>query len=100
MPRITVPGLIDILHTDDPAEIALLAVDERLDRRYDNRGSLFNNLLLERVRRVLQDGGVPLPTVAPREEEARKQAQKALEARLTPLAANLAAGPPELEALA
>jgi hypothetical protein len=100
MPRLRVPGVIDLLRTDDPAAIAALATDDRLDRRYRGSRAFFNAFLLGRVRRILQDGGKPLPTAAARDDAERQQAQRDLESRLAPLVRGLSAGPPDLDALA
>lgn len=100
MGRINIPGVIDLLRIEDPKQIAALAVDARLDRRYANRSALFNSFLIGRVRSVLQSAGKPFPTVAPRGDTDRAQAQAALRERLAPMAAEAAKGGPELEPLA
>lgn len=79
-----VPGLIDLMRVDARAEIRTLADDGRLDRRFEPRGPLINRLLVRRVRSVLRLDGVPLPSVAPREDRARASAQEALRRRLDP----------------
>ena len=41
-----IPGLIDLIRTDARSEIRDLAVDGRLDRRFEARGPLINRILL------------------------------------------------------
>lgn len=97
--RILLPGLIDILPVDDPAEVRALARDPGLDRDYVARGGLVNRLMLSRLRRILQLDGRPLPPLAPRGAGRPTPAQAALEARLDAIVAGGLAGP-EIEALA
>lgn len=82
MRAIRIPGLIDLVRTDEPDEILTLSRDPRLDRRFEAKGPLLNRLILRRIRRVLQSGGRPLPPVAPRDDSDRQAAQQALEAKL------------------
>ena len=42
-----IPGLIDLIRTDARSEIRDLAVDGRLDRRFEARGPLINRILLQ-----------------------------------------------------
>jgi hypothetical protein len=83
MRAIRIPGLIDLVRTDEPDEIRAFARDPRLDRRFEAKGPLLNRLILRRIRRVLQSGGRPLPPVAPREDRERQEAQAELEAKLS-----------------
>jgi hypothetical protein len=80
---IRIPGLIDLVRTDEPDEIEALSRDPRLDRRFEAKGPLLNRLILRRIRRVLQSGGRPLPPVAPRDDADRQAEQIALEAKLS-----------------
>ena len=89
MKRIRIPGLIDIVRSDDAAEIALFARDGRLDRGYGDRSILLNGWILRRVLKVLQVDGRLFPTVTAREVEDRAAAQEALWTRLNGLAAEL-----------
>ncbi len=100
MNRLRIPALIDLMRVSDPALIADLAQDRRLDRQYVSRGPLLNRILTGRIRRVLSLNGKPLPSVAPRGTERPTPAQGALEARLTQLAAGLDASDPSVQALA
>ncbi len=83
MPRsLRIPGLVDVLRSDDPAVIRALADDPRLDRHYAAEGPLANRLIVRRIRRVLQLDGRPLPPVAPRDADGRAIARERLEAEL------------------
>jgi hypothetical protein len=79
-----IPGLIDLIRVDARADIRSLANDPRLDRRFDQRGPLINRMLVRRIRNVLRLDGVPLPSVAPREDAQRARAQDELQRRLDP----------------
>ena len=52
MNRLRIPALIDLMRVSDPALIADLAQDRRLDRQYVSRGPLLNRILTGRIRRV------------------------------------------------
>ena len=71
-----IPGLVDLIRTDARSEIRDLAVDGRLDRRFEARGPLVNRILLQRVRSVLRVDGVPLPSVAPRGDAGAPSARR------------------------
>jgi hypothetical protein len=77
-----IPAVVDILWTDDPAEIEALAADRRLDRQFEGAGPLLNRIVTARIRRNLHVQGVPLPPVAPRDASGRAAQQADLEARL------------------
>ncbi|MGA7489663.1 MAG: hypothetical protein WBW74_22285, partial [Xanthobacteraceae bacterium] len=79
-----IPGLIDLMQVDTGADIRVLADDGRLDRRFERRGPLINRMLVQRIRGALHLYGVPLPSVAPREDRVRASAQEALRRRLDP----------------
>ena len=100
MNRIHIPGLIDIVQSDDAAEIKSMASDQNLDRAYADHSIPTNAHILQRVRDTLQIDGNPFPTVAPRCAAGRADAQEALWKRLTALAPNYSAGPESLEPLA
>jgi hypothetical protein len=100
MKRIRIPWLVDIVFSEDAAEIESFAQDPKLDRAYLNRSILLNGYVLRRVRRSLQLGGKPFPTVAPRTAEGRATAQDALWRRLNELAPAFSIGSDELESLA
>ena len=100
MNRIHIPGLVDIVQTDDAAEIKSMAGDQNLDRAYADHSILANAHVLQRVRNTLQIDGKPFPTVSPRCAAGRAEAQDALWKRLTALAPNYSAGPESLEPLA
>jgi hypothetical protein len=79
-----IPGLVDLIRVDVGADIRVLADDSRLDRQFESRGPLINRLLIDRVRSVMRLDGMPLPSVAPRQDRARANAQEALRRRLDP----------------
>jgi hypothetical protein len=88
MPRaLRIPWLVDVVRTDDRTEIAHLAGDNRLDRRFEARGPLLNRLLTRRIRTVLTIDGTRLSAVAPRDDRKRAQRQADLEQRLNAVAA-------------
>ncbi|MGA2729131.1 MAG: hypothetical protein ABSE96_15085 [Terracidiphilus sp.] len=100
MKRIRIPGIVDIVSSDNAAEIEVLAQDLKLDRAYADRSIPVNGKILQRVQDTLQIGGKPFPTVAPRCAEGRATAQDALWKRLNAMAPAYAAGPDKLESLA
>ncbi|MGA7106340.1 MAG: hypothetical protein WBV28_20590 [Terracidiphilus sp.] len=100
MKRIRIPGIVDIVSSDDAAEIEAFAKDPKLDRAYADHSIPVNGKVLQRVQNTLQIGEKPLPTVAPRCAEGRATAQDALWKRLNAIAPAYAAGPEELESLA
>jgi hypothetical protein len=93
-----IPGLIDVLRTDYPDEIAALAADSRLDRRFEGAGPLINRIITKRIRRILHVHGLPLPPVAARDAPGRAVQQADLEARLSAPAARVA--PEDIDKLA
>lgn len=80
--RVRIPGVIDVVRLDQPADIKALSEDPRLDRAFTKAGPLFNRFLAGRIRKVLQVGGHPLPAVAPRDQPDRARLQAQLEQRL------------------
>ena len=100
MKRIRIPGLVDIVTSEDAAEIESFAQDPKLDRAYSDRSVLTNGRILQRVLGILQIGGKPFPTVSPKCAQGRAEAQDALWNRLNTLAPEYSAGPDELESLA
>src|ERR1035438_8920180 len=100
MKRTRIPGIVDIVTSEDAAEIESFSQDPNLDRAFSDRSILTNGKILEHVLGILQIDGNPFPTVAPRCAEGRAQAQDALWNRLNTLAPAYSAGPCELESLA
>ena len=100
MKRIRIPGVVDIVRSDDAAEIKSFAQDLNLDREYSDRSLPVNGHILKQVQETLQVDGISFPTVTPRCGEGRAEAQAALWKRLSALAADLSAGPVQLEELA
>ena len=87
-----IPGLIDLVRADTRSDIRGLANDARLDRRFEARGPLINRILVERIRNVLRIDGVPLPSVAPRQDAERVRTQDALAAAARSLRRDAAVG--------
>ena len=81
-----IPGLIDLIQADARWDIRSLANDARLDRKFDPCGPLINRVLVLRIRNVLRIAGMPLPSVAPRDDAERRAAQDKLRQRLDPAA--------------
>ena len=81
-----IPGLIDLIQADARSDIRSLANDARLDRKFDPCGPLINRVLVLRIRNVLRIAGMPLPSVAPRDDAERRAAQDKLRQRLDPAA--------------
>ena len=100
MKRIHVPGVVDVVTSDDRSEIEALAANPKLDRAYADRSIPANAAILGQLLDVLQIGGKRFPTVSPRDDSARAEAQDALWNRLNSIAATYAAGPDSLEDLA
>jgi hypothetical protein len=98
--RIRIRGLIDVVRVDDPAEIAAVAQDPRLDRHLAPMGPLLNRLAVRNVRDVLHVDGVPLPSVAPRACPGRAERQAELEARLDAALADAPAAAEHLDLFA
>lgn len=100
MKRIRIPGIVDVVASDDATEIEAFAQDPKLDRAYADHSILVNGKILQRVQETLQIGGRPFPTVASRCAEGRATAQDALWKQLNAMAPAYAAGPDEIESLA
>ena len=100
MTRLRIPGLIDVLRVADPAQIAELGQDARLDRDYVARGPLLNRIIVTRTRKALSLNGAPWPPVAPHGAQRPTAGQAALEARLSALAAAWRPDDPSVRALA
>jgi hypothetical protein len=98
--RLHIPALVDLLPVSDPAQIAMLADDARLDRDYVAGGPLLNRIILGRIRKDLVWDGAPFPPVAPRGPVRPLPAQVELEARLAEVAAGLASDDSALGGLA
>ena len=99
MKRTRIPGLIDVVHVDDPAEIRELTARPEIDRQFNIFHPLVNGWRLWGVLSALTLGGRRLPAMRPRGQLNRAVEQGALWKRLNEAAATKL-GPPDLEALA
>jgi len=77
MSRFRIPALVDLITVSDPAQIADLAEDPRLDREYVIRGPLINRIVTGRIRKVLSLDGSPCP----RSRRAGRSGRRRLKAR-------------------
>lgn len=76
--RLRVPGLLDVIMTEEPATIARLAAEPQLDRDFDGGGPLVNRIVFRRIRRILRARGEPIAGVTPRDDLDRARRQKLL----------------------
>ncbi len=95
-----VAGWADVIEVDDPAEIKAIAVDPRVDRKFETAMCPVNWFILKRSLGVLSFRGRRLPTMEPRENQERVRAQADLFRRLNEQASKMKTGPEELEPLA
>lgn len=95
-----IPGLVDVIKVDDPAEILRVAREDTFDRGFQQRKPLLNGLLVSRILAVLSFEGRRFPTMSARQAAGRATQQDALWERLNADAPQIAAGPSELEPLA
>lgn len=100
MKRIRIPGIIDLLISEDRSEIESLTQDPTLDRSYSDRSVLANGCILHQVLGALQFAGKRFPTVSPRGAPGRAEAQEALWKRLSTVAPTYSAGSDDLGDLA
>lgn len=100
MKRIRVPGIIDLLISEDRSEIESLAQDPKLDRAYADRSVPVNSRILGQVLDALQIEGNRFPTVSPKDAPGRAEAQEALWTRLSAMAPAYSAGSDDLNDLA
>ncbi len=99
MKRLRIPGLIDVIHIADPAEILEANHDPRFDRRFDLHWPFLNWLIVKRALSVLSFAGHRFPTMIPRDSAARAADQTKLGQALDAQAEAVRQGPPELAAL-
>lgn len=98
--RLRIPGIVDLVRTDDPAMIAAASADARLDRDFAGGGPLINRWIAGRIRRSLRTPTAPLPSVSPRDYPERAERQEALQCRLRKLVVEGAVAPDHIEELA
>ncbi len=100
MKRIRIPGLIDVVQVDDPAEIRELVAHPEIDRQFKVFQPIVNGFLLRRTLLALTYLGRRFPHLRARETERRALEQNALWTKLNAAAATTKLGPENLEALA
>ncbi len=97
--RARIPWLVDVVRIDDAALIDILDADPRIDRDVAPKGPWLNQVILERMARVLAIDGVPLPAFRPRDDETRARARDALETRLNRIGVETLTADPDVEQL-
>ncbi|WP_109479249.1 hypothetical protein [Paraburkholderia sp. C35] len=95
-----IPGLVDVIKVDQPADILRIAHDGSIDRAFGPRKPLLNGLLVRRILRVLSHHGHRFPTMRAREATGRERQQDALWQKLNAAAPDIRAAPDSLEPLA
>jgi hypothetical protein len=95
-----IPGFVDVIKVDQPAEILRIARDGTFDRGFKRRKPLLNSLLISRILAVLSFEGHRFPTMSARKATDRASQQDILWQKLNAAAPEISAGPSELEPLA
>ncbi|MBI0329473.1 hypothetical protein [Burkholderia plantarii] len=95
-----IPGLVDVIKVDQPADVLRIACDGANDRAFASSRPLLNSLLVGRILRVLSFDGRRFPTMRARDAAGRANRQDALWHKLNAAAPAIRTGPPDLEALA
>ena len=95
-----IPGLVDVIKVDQPADILQIARDDTLDRVFGSGKPLLNSLLVRRILGVLSYNGHRFPTMSARKAIGREIQQDALWKKLNTAAPNIRAAPADLEPLA
>lgn len=95
-----IPGLVDVIKVDQPADILQIARDGTLDRAFGSGKPLLNGLLVRRILGVLSHKGHRFPTMSARKAPGRQIQQDALWQKLNAVAPDIRAAPADLEPLA
>ncbi len=95
-----IPGILDVIHVADPAEIIEVNRDPRFDRQFNLHWPFLNWLIVRRLLAVLSVAGHRFPTITPRGNASRATGQTKLGQALDAQADAIRQGPPELSALA
>jgi hypothetical protein len=82
MKRSYIPGLVDVVTVDDPAEIRQLVNSKQLDRRFDRFCPVLNGFLLRKITKTLSFDNHRFPTLLPSGNQERSIAQEELWNRL------------------
>ncbi|EDT06060.1 hypothetical protein BamIOP4010DRAFT_0362 [Burkholderia ambifaria IOP40-10] len=95
-----IPGLVDVIKVDQPADILQIARDGTLDRAFGTGKPFLNSLLVRRILGVLSLKGHRFPTMSARKATGREIQQDALWQRLNAIAPDIRTAPADLEPLA
>lgn len=95
-----IPGLVDLVRCDEPADIQAVVAEPRFDRRFAPAGPLLNRIIAGRIRRILVLDGKPLPPVAPRLDAERMASQASLTSALAARGNDAPCDPQTLDRLA
>jgi hypothetical protein len=100
MKRTYVPGITDVIVVSDPEEIRTVSAEARFDRDFAGPLPILNWRRIRRMLHVFSVGGNRYPTMQPRPNARRAEAQDELWRRLNLKAEEVKRGPAELEPLA
>ena len=100
MKRTYFPGITDIVTVTDPAEIRAVSMEPTLDRDFTGHAPVLNRKRRGKMLRIFSVNGKRYPTMLPRTDQARADAQNKLWLRLNEKAEQVKDGPVELEPLA
>jgi hypothetical protein len=95
-----IPGLIDVIKVDQPAEILKIARDSSFDRAFGPSKPFLNSLLVARILSVLSYQGERFPTMSGKKATGRERQQDDLWRKLNAAAPQIRAAPDILEPLA
>ena len=94
------PGISDVVVVTDPDEIRKVSTEPMFDRDFTAAAPVLNRRRINKMLRIFSVNGKPYPTMLPRADQGRADAQEALWLRLNEKAEQVKQGPAELEPLA
>jgi hypothetical protein len=100
MQRTYFPGITDVVVVTDPDEIRTVSMEPTLDRDFTGPAPVLNRKRRGKMLRIFSVAGKRYPTMLPRTDQARADAQNKLWLRLNQKAEQVKDGPAELEPLA
>jgi hypothetical protein len=100
MKRTYFPGITDVVVVTDPAEIRAVSMEPALDRDFTGHAPVLNRKRRGKMLRIFSVRGKRYPTMLPRTDQERADAQNKLWLRLNEKAPQVKDGPAELEPLA